>query len=60
MIFRVKVVYKKDDFLLPLSFIIFHVFFQNLIYIYIYESRLYRRQLSRVFSNLTKKKKKII
>jgi hypothetical protein len=49
----VKVVFKKDDFLLPFSFIIFHVFFfeqkkkkKNL-----YESRLYKRQLSRVFSN---------
>ena len=28
-IFRVKVVIKKDDFLLSFSFIIFHMFFQN-------------------------------
>jgi hypothetical protein len=29
MIFYVKVVFKKDDFLLPFSFIIFQVFNQN-------------------------------
>ena len=74
MIFHVKVVFKKDNFLLPFSFIIFHLFFQNFkkkkkiilklslqkttfMCVFklkkkkkLYETRLYKRQLSRVFS----------